>query len=206
MRHTVQVRMSYAALGPYTDLPHAPKEDCVCTPNVLLRRWPEVEKVSSLQSWKTGTDNGICDYRAASCIDRLRGQFNADKRLNNPFHLCRHQILQNNKGGELRVSSAGRVWIQHIWDHVIDTTTLNCWYVKYVQQYGVWAGSEPNAHATCQWRGSKGFNATLPTYMLTKGLRGTFSVIIISQREGLSVRAYGLSLYNVKKFIFVVKL
>lgn len=33
----------------------------------------------------------------------------------------------------------------------------------------------------------------LPTYMFTKGLKGTFSVIMMSQREGLSVRAYGLS-------------
>ena len=32
--------------GPYTDFPHAPKEDCVHSPNVLLRRWPEVEKFS----------------------------------------------------------------------------------------------------------------------------------------------------------------
>lgn len=79
-----------------------------------------------------------------------------------------------------------------------DFELLICEICTAIRSMGRRSGSEPNAHATCQWRGSKGFNATLPTYMLTKGLRGTFSVIIISQREGLSVRAYGLSYIMLK--------
>lgn len=60
----------------------------------------------------------MCDYLtvcvdgAASYIDGLRGQFNADQRCNIPSHLCWHQMLKKIKGDGLRVSSADRAYLR----------------------------------------------------------------------------------------------
>lgn len=88
----------------------------------LLRRWAEAENFHTYQLLRaeriitSGVDNGRCDYLtlcakgAASCIDGLRGLFNADKRRN--IHSVSSSLASNfiiNQAGVLPIPFPGRV-------------------------------------------------------------------------------------------------
>lgn len=129
LRHTVrQYECLTRPCVEYRDLLLAlwlSRKDCVHSPDVLLRRWAETENFHPNQLLRAerkiltpGVDNGICDYRkfcakgaAASCIDRLRGLSNADKKRNiHTFSLIFAGIkFIINEAEVLRVPFPGRV-------------------------------------------------------------------------------------------------